>query len=134
MRRTALKYGLAAAAAALMTVAHLALRGWGAGLPAAERWMLLCDAFTIPGVTLMLTAALVALSNEGSFDGLGYAVRYAVQRLVPGTGGPKETYAEFVERRREQGRIRGYGFLFYTGLAFFAAAMVFLVLFFRAEA
>lgn len=42
-----------------------------------------------------------------------------------------ETYAEYKERKHGGGKLRGYSFLFFTGLAFFAAAIVFLVLFYK---
>ena len=104
MRKAPVRYAVTAALAALTAAGHLWLHGWSRTLPAVERYRILCDAFTVPGLMLVLIAALVALSNEGSFDALGYAVRYTVRRLIPGAGLRQETYGEFVERRREQGR------------------------------
>ena len=51
--------------------------------------------------------------------------------LIPGAGLRQETYGEFVERRREQGRVKGYGFLLHVGLVFLCAAGVFLYLYFK---
>ena len=133
LRKNLIKYGLAVAIAGAMTVGYLAGHGYAADLPALDRYMMLCDAFTIPGVTLIMVAALVALSNEGSFTAIGYAVRYTVRRLIPGPGGRQETYAEYVERKTGQERIRGYGFLFHVGAVFFAVAMAYLVLFLRLD-
>ena len=131
MRKAPVRYAVTAALAVLASAGHLWLHGWSSALPREERYRILCDAFTVPGLMLVLAAALVALSNEGSFDALGYAMRYAVQRLIPGAGLRQETYGEFVERRREQGRVRGYGFLWHVGLAFLCAAAVFLYLFYK---
>ena len=131
MKKPLARYGITAALAALTAGGHLALHGFSAALPADERYRILCDAFTVPGLMLVLIGVLVALSNEGSFDALGYAVRYAVRRLIPGAGLRQETYGDFVERRREQGRVRGYGFLFHVGLVFLCAAAVFLYLYYR---
>ena len=133
LRKNLIKYGLALVIAGAMTVGYLLGHGYTPDLPDLDRYMMLCDAFTIPGLTLIMVAALVALSNEGSFTAVGYAVRYAIRRLIPGPGGRQETYAEYVERKTGQERIRGYGFLFHVGLAFFAVAMVYLVLFFRLD-
>ena len=127
MKSAAVKYGVTAALAAAVTAGHLALHGYAAAATAEERARILCDAFTVPGLLLLLLGALVALSNAGSFDAVSYAVRYAFRRLLPGPGGPDETYAEYVERRREQGRVRGYGFLLHVGMAFFAVALALLL-------
>lgn len=131
MRKAPVRYAVTAALAALTAAGHLWLHGWSRTLPAEERYRILCDAFTVPGLMLVLIAALVALSNEGSFDALGYAVRYTVRRLIPGAGLRQETYGEFVERRREQGRVKGYGFLLHVGLVFLCTAGVFLYLYFK---
>lgn len=131
MRKAPVRYAVTAALAALTAAGHLWLHGWSRTLPAEERYRILCDAFTVPGLMLVLIAALVALSNEGSFDALGYAVRYTVRRLIPGAGLRQETYGEFVERHREQGRVKGYGFLLHVGLVFLCTAGVFLYLYFK---
>lgn len=131
MRKAPVRYAVTAALAALTAAGHLWLHGWSRTLPAEERYRILCDAFTVPGLMLVLITALVALSNEGSFDALGYAVRYTVRRLIPGAGLRQETYGEFVERHREQGRVKGYGFLLHVGLVFLCTAGVFLYLYFK---
>ena len=84
MRTPPVRYAVTAALAALTAAGHLWLHDWSNALPAEERYHILCDAFTVPGLMLVLITALVALSNEGSFDALGYAVRYTVRRLIPG--------------------------------------------------
>ncbi len=127
-----IKYGITAIAGALLAIAALRLRGFTGAEEPAEKYRLLCDAFTFPGVLLILTAALVALSNAGAFTGLGYMMSFAVRALIPGMGsGKQETYAEYLERKEEKGRAKGYGFLFHVGLVYFALAILFLVLFYR---
>lgn len=134
LRNTLLKYGIAALVGAGMVWAVLHFHGYAGAANAAERYKILCDAFTIPGIVLMLSAVLVWLSNAGSFSGISYAVRYAIRMLIPGmgAGAGRETYAEFVARREEEGGVKGYGFLFITGAAFFLTAIVFLILFYTA--
>lgn len=128
MKKKLLKHGVAALIGAAMAVLYVALRDF-AGASTADRYRMLCDAFTIPGVLLMLSAALVWLSNEGSFDGIGYSFRYLVDRLIPGPGKNPEKYGDYVERRRGK-KITGYGFLLTVGGAFFAVALVFYALFY----
>ena len=131
MRIKLIRYGVAVLFGAALAAVYLLTRSFTGSEPPAERYRMLCDAFTIPGVLLMLTAALVALSNAGAFTGLGYATSHAVHMLIPGLGSRMETYADYVERKTEKGPVRGYGFLFYVGLAYFALAIVFFVLFYR---
>lgn len=125
-----LKYGVAALIGAAMTATYLILRDFTGGEPPAERYRMLCDAFTIPGVVLMLSAALVALSNEGSFTGIGYSMNYMFSRLIPGIGLRQETYADYLERR-EGKKIKGYGFLLQVGIVFMAVALVYYALFYH---
>ena len=124
-----LKYGIAALIGAAMTATYLILRDFTGREPLADRYRMLCDAFTIPGMVLILSAALVALSNAGSFTGIGYSVKHMVNQLIPGMGLQRETYADYLERR-EGKKVKGYGFLFYVGLGFFLLAILFLVLFY----
>lgn len=128
-RKTLVKYGVAALFGAALAVLYVAVRDY-AGSSTADRYRMLCDAFTIPGVLLMLSAALCALSNAGSFTALGYAGRHLLDMLIPGPGKGPERYGDYVERRREK-KITGYGFLFHVGAAFFAVALVFFFLFYR---
>lgn len=95
-----------------------------------EKYRILCDAFTIPGVLMIMFGFLVVVSNEGIFDGLLYAVTYAARALIPfGRQREHEKYADYVERKRDK-RVSGFGFLFISGAVFMAVAMVFLMLFY----
>lgn len=96
-----------------------------------ERFLILADAFTIPGVILLCIGILVALSNKGIFLGFSYAIKYVYRMLVPGVSKDHETYGDYVEQQREKGKASGFGFLFFTGLAFLLIAVVFIVLFYR---
>lgn len=124
-----IKYAVTAALGGLIAWGVLALRDYTGAEPPAEKYRMLCDAFTFPGVLLMLSAALVALSNEGAFLGLGYVFGVALKGLI-GLGGRQERYADYVERKTEKGRAKGYGFMFFVGLGYFLLAILFLVLFY----
>ena len=130
MKKKLFKYGLAAAFGAALTWLYLSLRSFTGTEPLEDRYRMLCDAFTIPGTVLMLSAALVALSNAGSFTGIGYSVKYMVSHLIPGMGLRQETYADYLERR-EGKKIRGYGFLLQVGIVFMAVALVYYALFYH---
>ena len=106
----------------------------GFSLPKVEVYRMLCDAFTIPGMTMILLSALVWLTGQGALSGLGYVTSYALRMLIPRFAkkyGRHETYAEYLERKDAKGKPRGYGFLFFTGLAFMIAAIIFMILFYK---
>ena len=94
-----------------------------------EWYRILCDAFTIPGLLLLMFGCLMSLSNAGAMDGLGYAVVNGLKMLIPGGALKMERYKEYLERRRAN-RVRGYGFLYIVGAVCMAIALIFMILFY----
>ncbi|MBQ3920763.1 MAG: DUF3899 domain-containing protein [Firmicutes bacterium] len=127
-------YLIAAFIGAAMVYVYLASREYSASLPADEKYRMICDACTIPGVLIFLSGVLSSLARRGSFDGIGYALMYTVRSLIPGNGGEKETYGEYLERKQAKSSARGGAYLFIVGGAFLFAAAVFFVLYTRAAA
>lgn len=125
-----LKYGITAAVGGCMAWTVLDLHGFAAAQSLVDKYRILADAFTIPGVVILLSGVLVLISNEGMFEGLSYVMSYAVKMLIPGANKDQERYADYVERRREKGPVKGFGFLFVTGSVSMAAALVFIALFY----
>ncbi|MBE6130147.1 MAG: DUF3899 domain-containing protein [Erysipelotrichaceae bacterium] len=87
---------------------------------------ILCDAFVLPGTLCLLVAALIALSNEGSLDAIGYMLRRLGQSLIPFSKKNDERYADYIAKKK---RIKGYSFITWTGLGYFTIGMIFLVLY-----
>ena len=100
-----------------------------AEVPAVDLYLVLCDAFTIPGLLALMFALLLSVSNTGALDGVGYVAINALKMLIPGAARNMERYNEYVERRRAN-RATGFGMLYVTALIFMALSAVFLVLFF----
>lgn len=88
---------------------------------------ILCDAFVIPGSLCLLTAALVALSNEGSLDSISYMLRRLGQNLIPFIKKNDEKYADYVAKKK---RVSGYSFITWTGLGYFIIGIIFLIIYF----
>lgn len=124
-----LKYGITACIGGLMSYAVIWSYGFEQAVTTADRYHILADAFTIPGVVLMLIWVLVWLSNEGALEGVVYGLSYAVKMLIPGPH-KQERYGDYVMRRREQGKVKGFGFIFFTGLAYFIVAVIFIALYY----
>lgn len=125
-----LKYGITVLIGALTVWIVLDLHGYENAALAIERYRILADAFTIPGVTLMLCWVLVWVSNEGVFEGISYVFTYAIKSLIPGEFKNHEKFGDYVARKREHEKIRGTGFLFFVGAAFVLIALVFIALFY----
>ena len=95
----------------------------------AERYRILCDAFTIPGLTLMLSAALVAVYNQGVFTGVTYGLHRTKDILLPFLKTEYIKYPEY-KRQKEKKKVKNYSFLLITGAAFTLPAVYFMIRFY----
>lgn len=123
------KYGGSFLFVAVMAWLYLAPRNF-AGAAGKARYLLLCDALTVPGVLLLCAGALVWVSNLGALDGVRYGLRLAYRALIPGKRLQKEeNYRDYVTARR--GRpVKGYGFLLISGTVTIAASLLLLMLYY----
>ena len=128
---TLVKYGSSIAFAVVLIWIYCSTRNLFLQ-PAMERWRILCDAFTLPGLTYIMIGFLMMVANEGFFDMLAYACSKAVGMFLPGRGfsDDGEKYYDYVQRKREN-RAKGYGFLFVVGGVLMAFALLFMFLFYR---
>ncbi len=98
----------------------------------AEKYRVLSNAFTSPGVILLAVGALVWVSTTGTLDMFSYAGRGLLRRFIPGarinSPAERETFYDYTQKKNEK-RAKGYGFLFVTGGLFTAVGIVFLILF-----
>ncbi len=123
-----IKYGLSIGIGLLVAYVYIALRDFKA-VPTVEKYRVLCDAFSVPGLLLLLAGALMTVTNAGAMEGIGYALSQGLSMLVPGKGLGTESYAEYVERKKNK-RVKGYGFLYISAIPFLAAALIFMILFY----
>lgn len=98
-----------------------------------ELFKTLCDAFTVPGVILILFGVLLLIANAGAFDGVSYGIRRAIAALIPVYRGKVEKYAEYKEKKEQKRETdKGFSckFMFFVGLGFFAVSLIFLALYY----
>ena len=107
-----IKYAIASIIAVCFVLLNLSLRDFFKETELKEKYRMLADSFTIPGLIYVLLGLLIMLTNKGSLDALGYMVKRAVKMLVPMSKKDNMTYAEYKETKKG---IHGYGFLFYIG-------------------
>lgn len=100
------------------------------GATALVDWyLILCDAFTIPGLLFLMLGCMMSLSSEGALDGVTYVLKNAVKMLIPGMALKMEKYYDYVSHKRAN-RAKGFGFLYVTGLVCMVFAAVFMFLFY----
>ena len=132
LKKNLIKYGVSISLSLLLAFFYVYVRVDFAdpGATALVEWYrIICDAFTIPGLILLMLGCLMSLSNTGAMDGLGYVVSIAVKMLIPGGALKTERYKEYLERRRAN-RVRGYGFLYLVGTGCMMVSLVFMALFY----
>ena len=127
-----IKYGVTSGICLLLAIvyifSHLDFQNLDVLKP-VDWYLVLCDAFTIPGLLAVMLALLFAVSNQGSLDGVTYVTSIAIKKLIPGKAREMERYDDHVARRKEK-QVKGYGFLFVIGFACLAVAGVFMALFY----
>lgn len=129
-KKIIIKYGISLVVGAALVLLFLDLNGFYVAETILEKYKLLADAFTIPGVVFIMVAALVWVSTTGFFDILSYALGRAFRALVPGGAARSpESYHDYKEKKAEA-RFSGYSFILYTGIIFLVIGIVFTVLFF----
>ena len=138
IRAKIIAYSITAILGALAAFWVAKIRGYSASMPAQERYRILCDAFFVPGILLVLFGALAWVAGKDAFAGLSFVGRNMMRALIPGARlkYPHQTFYDYLEERKARREARkstsiGLGFLFFTGLAFLAVSIVFLILFYQ---
>lgn len=103
---------------------------WQEEMELVEQYRVLCDAFSIPGILMVLFAMLFSLNNLGALDTIAYLMSFLPRMIAPGAFGEPEKLIDFVENRRQK-RSKGYGFLYIVGFIFLGIAIYYLVLFYK---
>ena len=129
--RTVRKYVIATVIAIGLGYLFYKNEGYAATLPAVDRYHILCDAFMMPGLLLIMFGVLVWIANTGFFDIFAFSVKKVIRLMIPALEYSKEKFQEYRERKNAEGRVRGYAFLFIVGGVFTLIGAVFLVLFYR---
>ena len=123
-----LKYLITTAIGLFMTWLYISSR-WMEGLSLSEKYCILCDGFSIPGMLLVLSGVLMWVDAAGGMDTIAYLMSFLPRMIAPGAFGEPEQLLDYVEARRAK-RTKGYGFLYIVGFIFLGIAIVFLVLFY----
>ncbi len=88
----------------------------------------LSDAFFVPAVLLMGVSGIMLARNAGSFDTMGYSIKFAFFNHFPGAKYKDETIYEYIERKEKTRNSAVNPFL--AGAVFLLPAILFLILFY----
>ena len=129
-RKRLLKYSVAILCAAAFSFLILWLNEIGDAEILSDKFKILSDAFTVPGVLLIMVGALIWTSTQGIFDGLGYSFGRIGSMFIPLYQKSFEhlTYYDYKMSKVDK-RIKGYSFLFYVGIGFLVVGILFFVLY-----
>lgn len=126
-----IQYGISCSISALFVGIYVGTSGFGT-LALQQKYLVLADAFTIPGLLMIFSGGLSWLGGMGAFDGIVYIMKYVGSMLIPGKAYWREKYGDFLEARRAKRGGFGVSFLFITGAVCLGLTLLFVWLFYRA--
>lgn len=130
LKEKLISYGICLAVALGLLFVVLELNGYWQSQEPMDRARILCDGFSVPGALMVLAAGVLFVSGEGIFNGVLFGLKRGKEILLPFLHSEYVPYREFIKKRAKK-KVKGYGCLFFTGLAFLIVGIVLLVRFNR---
>lgn len=100
----------------------------------AGRYLCLCDGLTVTGLLFLCIGIMMAIAGQGTFDLLAYAVQKGLHHIIPGRANEDlGNYYDYkmMKSGRKPGNIRP---MIIPGIILFAAGLVFMALWYKAQA
>ncbi len=126
-----IRYGVTAGLAVLITCTVTQTYGLAEAQTPVEKYRILCDAFTIPGVTFTMVGLLIKLMDCGLLDGLSYAMRSLYRVFIPGAARQDEKFYDYLQRKKEERKGKHTAFVLHIGILFMVPAFIFYFLFYQ---
>ena len=122
------KYSITTCIAVMTTLFVLSNRGFTEATDSKLKILYLADAFTIPGVVILMVGVMTWLSSSfGLFDGVTYSLGRLKRSLLPFGNNSDERFYDYKQRKMAS-RKTGYLFLFVVGGVFLVTAIVFSII------
>ena len=103
MKKKLLQYGITAVVGALIAWWVMDVEGLFVITGAPEHTKaILCDAFFVPGILLVMIGALVWIATTGFFDSLGYAAKTAVHIFLPFIKTERKSFYDYKMEKAEK--------------------------------
>ncbi len=132
LKKTAGKYVACFLFCGLMGYFYISMYDFAAA-ELVDKYRLLCDALSLPGMLLILFGGLMWVADRGTLDALTFIGRKIVFSLIPGKRLEREErYGDYVQRQREKKKA-DFSFLFIAGGISIAISLIFLALFYSVQ-
>lgn len=123
------KYIITVSLATAAILFILSNRGFFETVETEKKILYLADAFTIPGVIILMIGVMTWLSSSfGLFDGLTYSLGRLGRSLIPGGNLSDEKFYDYKQRKMSS-RKTDYAFLFIIGGVIMLVAIIFTIIF-----
>lgn len=127
--KNARKYLICFGIMAVITVIIMVSFGFFEEKSLSVKYTILSDAFSVPGMVMLLVGALIWISTTGFFDALAYGVGIIFKGFTLFKKGERfERYYEYKVRKAEK-RTKGYGFILISGAIYLLIGVIFILLF-----
>ncbi len=95
----------------------------------AEILFILCDAFFVPGIMLVMVGILMWIATTGLFDSLGYAARTALHLIFPTGLKERKTFYDYkVEKAEKREGSKPLYFILFVGIGFIVISVLMLII------
>ena len=130
MKKKLLQYGICSLIGAALALWVMYSEGLFIPNNPVDVSAVLCDAFFVPGILMVMFGALLWISTTGLFDALGYAFRVAAHTLLPFLF--KTDILTFYDYKSEKDgkRMKTPVFIFISGVVFLAASGIALAVYY----
>ena len=122
------RYGICFGVASLIAFVIFWINGFFTD-SAAVNLQIVADGLSIAGLLFLLFAGMMYISGEGGLLGIGYVMQCVVQAFIPMGRKNHESYAKYRERKLGRLRKPGDNCIFVTGLVFFVAGVILLMIY-----
>lgn len=132
MKKKLLQYGATAVVGALIALWVMNIEGFFIIIDSEsdqikEIFNILCNAFFIPGMLLILSGVIMWIASKGFFDSFGYAGRTAAHMFIPFMKPERKSFYDYKEEKaKKRGKVPY--FLMIVGAAYLLISVVFLIL------
>ena len=125
-----IRYAICLAVATAIVFGVLVISNYWGQTQLSQKYRYLSNGFSVAGILFISFATLFFLSDEGSFVGVGWAMKSALRVILPFMGTKDaETYKSYHDRKTSRNRAKGYFCVFLTGTIYLAVGIVFMILF-----
>lgn len=133
VRKIVIKYSIGIVIAGLLVWWMIYSNGYDASLPQLIKIKILADAFTVPGLLMVMFYLLLWAGSHGALNALTWAVTNMFYSLVPGLASRKESYGDYLARKSGKSNMRAFLFLLIIGGILLIVAFVFLFIYIRLD-